>query len=115
MPVRPGWRSSYTKVTTRAAHDWPALGLSLLGTTSPIGRSRMSRLVLSAAVDRPMRLDRGRGELRGAEISEAALRRAGEAAVAEVEIDSDTRGSVDYKQHLSRVYFGALLQAIAAE
>src|ERR1700722_7613355 len=29
VPVRPAWRSRYVKVTTRAAHDWPALGLTL--------------------------------------------------------------------------------------
>src|SRR6202012_1629018 len=29
VPVQPGWRSRYVKITTRAAHDWPALGLSL--------------------------------------------------------------------------------------
>jgi carbon-monoxide dehydrogenase medium subunit len=114
VPVRPGWRSSYTKVTTRAAHDWPALGLSL---SAHIADRKIKdlRLVLSAAVDRPIRLTAAEDELRGEEISEAALRRAGEAAVAAVEMDSDTRGSVDYKQHLLRVYLRRAVQAIAAE
>src|SRR5689334_3181741 len=29
VPVRPEWRTSYTKVTPRSAHDWPALGLAV--------------------------------------------------------------------------------------
>lgn len=114
VPVRPGWRSSYTKVTTRAAHDWPALGLSI---SAEVARRRIKdvQLVLSAAVDRPVRLTAAEDVLRGAEAGEAVLRRAGEAAAAAVEIESDSRGSADYKRHLLRVHLRRAVEAIAAE
>ncbi len=49
IPVRPAWRSVYFKVTTRAAHDWPALGLAV---AAAIGNGIVDdlRIVLSAAV-----------------------------------------------------------------
>lgn len=114
VPVRPTWRSHYVKVTTRAAHDWPALGLAISAETN--GRCVGDvRIVLSAAVDRPQRLGSAEAVLRGAEINETVLRRAGEAAVAEVEIKSDSRGSSDYKRHLLRVHLGRAFEAIVAE
>ena len=112
VPVREAWRSHYVKITTRAAHDWPALGLAL----SVLFNKRMVkdiRLVLSAAVDRPVRLYAAEKELRDVEISDAVLQRAGEAAAAEVEMESDTRGSADYKQHLLRVHLKRAMQALA--
>ncbi len=114
VPLRPGWRSLYVKVTTRAAHDWPALGLALSADIT--GRSFNDiRLVLSAAVDRPIRLSGAEAVLRGAEADEALLQRAGEAAAEEVEIESDSRGSSAYKKHLLRVHLRRALQSIAAE
>ncbi len=105
VPVKPGWRAHYTKVTTRAAHDWPALGISA---AAKLAGKRIEdlRLVLSAAVDRPTRLDAAEKVLRGAAIDEAVLARAGEAAVAEVHIESDLRGTAEYKKHLLRVNIG---------
>jgi aerobic carbon-monoxide dehydrogenase medium subunit len=114
VPVRPAWRSRYVKVTTRAAHDWPALGLSISAALD--GRAvKDVRLVLSAAVDRPIRLTAAEDLLRGATIDPAVLQRAGEAAVAAVDIESDTRGSAAYKQHLLRVHLRRALEAMAAE
>jgi carbon-monoxide dehydrogenase medium subunit len=113
VPVRPGWRSTYVKVTTRAAHDWPALGLSISADVN--GRSiKDLRLVLSAAIDRPVRLAAAEAVLRGREVDAELLRRAGEAATGEVEIESDSRGSADYKQHLLRVHLRRAVEAIVA-
>ncbi len=114
VPVRPGWRSHYVKVTTRAAHDWPALGLS----AAVHFENRVItdlRLVLSAAVDRPVRLAAAEAALRGMEADDAVLRRAGEAAAAEADIESDRRGSADYKRHLLRIHLGRAIQTLAAE
>jgi aerobic carbon-monoxide dehydrogenase medium subunit len=114
VPVREAWRSHYVKITTRAAHDWPALGLTL----SVLFAKRTVkdiRLVLSAAVDRPVRLNAAEKELRGTELSDAVLQGAGEAAAAEADMESDTRGSADYKQHLLRVHLKRAMQALAAE
>jgi carbon-monoxide dehydrogenase medium subunit len=114
VPVRPGWRSTYVKVTTRAAHDWPALGIALSAEIDGRQIKDLS-LVLSAAVDRPTRLAAAEAVLRGAEIDATLLRRAGEAAVAETHIESDSQGSASYKQHLLRVHLGRAIQSMAAE
>src|SRR5579871_265290 len=99
VPIRPGWRSRYVKVTTRAAHDWPALGLAFSLDFDETG-IRDLRLVFSAAVDRPVRLLRAEDALRGKPVDDASLTRAVEACLGEVDIESDSRGSSDYKKHL---------------
>lgn len=114
VPVRAGWRSQYVKVTTRASHDWPALGLTVSLLIE--GRTiKDVRLVLSAAVDRPIRLSAAEAVLKGAEIAPDVLRLAGDAAAREPEIESDSRGSDDYKRHLLNVYLRRAVEAIAAE
>jgi carbon-monoxide dehydrogenase medium subunit len=102
------------KITTRAAHDWPALGLTLSVLFDKCAVKDI-RLVLSAAVDKPIRLSAVEKELRGAELSDAVLSRAADAAAGEAHIESDTRGSADYKQHLLRVHLKRAMQALAAE
>ena len=111
VPIRPSWRSHYAKVTTRAEHDWPALGIAV----SAHCKGKLVedvRIVLSAAVDRPTRLVAAENVLRGAVLDDAVLRRAGEAAAAEVEIESDMRGSADYKKHLLRVHLGRAISQV---
>ena len=111
VPIRPDWRSHYAKVTTRAEHDWPALGIAV-SARSKAGLVEDVSLVLSAAVDRPTRLASAEKVLRGARLDDATLQRAGEAAVAEVEIESDSRGTADYKKHLLRVHLGRAMRQI---
>ncbi len=105
VPVRPAWTSHYAKVTTRAAHDWPALGIAV---SAKLSGDRIDdiRLVLSAAVDRPTLLSAAETVLRGADIEEGVLAKAADAALGEVHIESDLRGSADYKRHLLRVHLG---------
>jgi carbon-monoxide dehydrogenase medium subunit len=112
VPLRPDWRSTYAKVTTRAAHDWPALGIAVSARLDGLHVADV-RIVLSAAVNKPARLVSAEAVLRGAELNEALLRRAGDAAVAETEIESDSRGSTAYKQQLLRVHLRRALRAIA--
>lgn len=111
VPVRPEWTATYVKVTTRSAHDWPALGIAV---SANLQGQRVNdlRLVLSAALDRPTRLVAAENELRGSDINEATLKRAGEAAVAEVDIHSDSRGSTAYKQHLLRVHLARAMHSL---
>jgi carbon-monoxide dehydrogenase medium subunit len=111
VQIKPDWRSRYVKVTTRAAHDWPALGIAI---SARLDGNRIGdlRLVLSAAVDRPTRLISAEKMLRGATIDDRVLRDAGDAAVAEVEIESDLRGSAEYKRHLLRVYLGRAVRTL---
>jgi aerobic carbon-monoxide dehydrogenase medium subunit len=112
VPVRPEWRCAYVKVTTRAAHDWPALGIAV---SAKFDGSRVQdlRTVLSAALDKPTRLAAAEAVLRGAVLNEALLRRAGDAAVEEVDIESDSRGSAAYKQQLLRVHLGRAMRVVA--
>jgi carbon-monoxide dehydrogenase medium subunit len=111
VPVRPEWTSTYVKVTTRSAHDWPALGIAV---SANLQEQRVNdlRLVLSAALDRPTRLVAAENELRGSDLNEMTLKRAGEAAVAEVDIHSDSRGSAVYKEHLLRVHLARAMRSL---
>ena len=111
VPVQKGWRAYYDKVTTRAAHDWPALGVTV---SAKLSGERIDdlRLVLSAAVDRPTRLTAAEGVLRGATISDAVLAKAADAALSEVHIESDLRGSAEYKKHLLRVHVGRAIRKV---
>ena len=64
VPVCPSWTSTYVKVTTRAAHDWPALSIAVSAELE--GKQvRDIRIVLSAAIDKPTRLDSGRRRVAG--------------------------------------------------
>lgn len=111
VPIKSGWRSSYTKVTTRAAHDWPAIGLAI--SMDLQGRqARDLRIVLSAALDKPTRLVAAEAVLKGRDLDEAALKAAAEAAIGEVELESDNRGSADYKTHLLQIYVKRALEAL---
>lgn len=113
VPVKPSWRSRYVKVTTRAAHDWPALGIAISAETDG-NRLGDVRVVLSAAIDRPQRLTATEDVLRNAEIGESVLQQAGQVACTEVDVESDSRGSSDYKLHLLRVHLNRAFQSIVA-
>lgn len=113
VPIRLGWRSTYVKVTTRAAHDWPALGIALAARFLD-GRIDDVRIVLSAAVDRPTRLSAAETALRGQPVEDAVLCRAGEAAANEVELDTDSRGSAAFKRQLLRVHLARAVRSLAA-
>ncbi len=114
VPLRPTWRSTYVKVTTRAIHDWPAIGIAISADLDG-PRVKDIRLVLSAAIDKPTRLFATEAVLSGAEIDDATLRRAGEAAVAETDIAADNRGSATYKKHLLRVHLARALRELIGE
>ncbi len=111
VPLKPDWRSHYAKVTTRAAHDWPALGIAVSAKTDG-KRIDDLRLVLSAAVDRPTRLAAAEQVLRGASVDDAVLAKAGEAAAGEVQLESDLRGTADYKTHLLRVHLARAIKTV---
>jgi carbon-monoxide dehydrogenase medium subunit len=113
VPIRPDWRSTYVKVTTRALHDWPALGiaLSLKRDGQRIGDIRV---VLSAALDKSTRMVATEEALRGAIVDDAVLARAGDVATAEATIESDDRGSADYKMHLLKVHLARAIRSLMA-
>lgn len=103
VPPQPGWRATYMKITTRAADDWPTLGVAV--------SLRMAsntvldvRIVVSAATNTPVRLAAAEDALRGTSLDTATLARCGDAAVAGVELAADAHGSSAYKRELLRVY-----------
>jgi carbon-monoxide dehydrogenase medium subunit len=114
VPIKPGMRARYTKVTTRAEHDWPAIGIAVAAQFEQ-GVVKDVRVVLSAAVDRPTRLTGAEAVLMGERASDALFARAGEAAAAEADVESDSRGSAAYKKELLRVHLARTLTAIAGE
>jgi aerobic carbon-monoxide dehydrogenase medium subunit len=111
VPLRPAWRSIYIKETTRSAHDWPALGLAVSAELDS-RQVKDLRIVLSAAVDKPTRLSAAEAVVREASLNEAVLQRAGDAAVGEVDMVSDSRGSAAYKQQLLRVHLARAIRAL---
>ena len=114
VPSQTGWRSAYIKLTTRAADDWPTLGIAVsLQTDGKVIQD--ARFVVSAATKKPLRLPSVETALRGATITDALLARVGDAAAAEAELTGDAHGSAAYKTELLRVYSGrAVRKALAA-
>ena len=113
IPPQDGKRSVYLKCTTRAAHDWPALGVavSVAGDRDGV---REAHVVISAATERAIRLDKTSALIAGQRPNGRLLRDAGEAAAGEVDLIEDAQGSAPYKRQLVRVYVErALRQALA--
>lgn len=93
---------AYLKMTTRAAHDWPALGLAVVLRTSGEQVQRAS-IFTGAATDRPTRLAAAQTVLEKRGLGEDALRAAAEAAMAEAPLIGDAHGSASYKSQLLKV------------
>jgi carbon-monoxide dehydrogenase medium subunit len=110
VPSQDGRRAAYLKCTTRAVHDWPALGVAV-SLARDAGSLRAAKIVISAATEKPVRLPGAEAALADGASDEAAWRRAGDAAAAEAETISDGQGSAAYKRQLVRVYVRRALAA----
>tara|TARA_B100000676_G_scaffold312152_1_gene384985 strand:+ start:4223 stop:5080 length:858 start_codon:yes stop_codon:yes gene_type:complete len=110
VPAPNGIRAAYKKVTTRAAEDWPALGIAaaMRGEDDDVTEAK---LVVSAATEIPTRLFNAESVLSGTTISEDVLKRAGDAAVEEANLITDPQGSAAYKRELLRVTVGRVVKA----
>jgi carbon-monoxide dehydrogenase medium subunit len=108
-------KAAYAKVTSRAAEDWPTLGVAVsLAMDGNVIRD--AKVVVSAATEKVTRLNRTEFELQGAAVDDAALEKAGEIAADEASIMSDAQGSAAYKRELLRVYIGrAVRQALSPQ
>ncbi|HEV3009529.1 MAG TPA: xanthine dehydrogenase family protein subunit M [Burkholderiales bacterium] len=91
-------RAAYLKCTTRSADDWPAVGIAVVSDFQ-----QDIRIFVSAATDRPIRLTAAEALLKEGNFD---VKRAAEAALSQVHIESDLHGSADYKKQLLRVYLG---------
>ena len=70
VPAQADRRAAYLKCTTRAVHDWPALGVAV--SLDSDGKAvRDARIVISAATETPARLAGAEQALRGGDTSEA--------------------------------------------
>ena len=109
VPAQGGRRAAYLKCTTRAVHDWPALGVAVSVATE--GKAiKDASIVVSAATEKPARLAGAEAAAKGA-ADEAGWRRAGDAAAEEAELITDGQGSAAYKKELVRVYVARALRA----
>lgn len=106
VPPMTGACAAYYKVTTRAAHDWPALGLAVVLRCDGPTTIRDAEVILAAATDRPTRLHEAEAMLRGMSPTDEQLKQIGLAAVDALDIVSDSHGSAGYKKHLLSVYLG---------
>lgn len=100
----------YLKLTTRAAHDWPALGLAVVLGGMQGDRVAHANLLTGAATDSPTRLRQAEAVVQQRGLGEAALREAADAAVAEAPLVGDAHGSVAYKRQLLRVSLPRAIQ-----
>jgi carbon-monoxide dehydrogenase medium subunit len=105
-------RAAYLKCTTRAADDWPALGVAVA--LDGIAAITQARIVLGAAVETPLRLTAAESLLRGKSPSPALFAEAGSAAAEEANPVADARGSAAYKKQLVKVFVTRALIAAAA-
>lgn len=105
-------RSTYLKCTTRAAKDWPALGVAVSVDLADGGASE-PRLVIGSVGDRPVRIAEAEAALDGRELTPDVIRRAGEAAADNIETIPDELGSAAYKKELVRVYVERALKTVA--
>jgi aerobic carbon-monoxide dehydrogenase medium subunit len=112
LPPQAGWRATYMKVTTRAADDWPTLGLAVaLQMEAKVVKD--VRIVVSAATNTPVRLAGAEAVLRGATLDAPTLARCGDAAASGVELAADVHGSSAYKRELLCVYTQRALRQLA--
>jgi aerobic carbon-monoxide dehydrogenase medium subunit len=110
IPARRNGRAVYLKCTTRAVHDWPALGVAV-AVESDGATVRDARVVVSAATETPGRLTSVEQALRGGRVGDELWRQAGEAAAKEAQTISDGQGSAAYKRQLVRIYVARALAA----
>jgi len=115
IPPQTARSAAYLKCTTRSADDWPTLGVAV-SLEIDGDRVKAPRVVVGAATEIVTRLASVERELDGARIDAEMLRRAGEAAVEEVALVADARGSSAYKRQLLRVYVArALREALGTQ
>ena len=110
VPAQGNRRAAYLKCTTRAVHDWPALGVAVSVDSDGVTVHEAS-VVVSAATETPTRLAGAEQALRGGAAGDALWWQAGETAAAEAETISDGQGSAAYKRQLVRVYVARALAA----
>ncbi len=113
VPPQGDRRATYVKVTTRAAHDWPALGVAV-SLSMANDHVDAADLVISAATERAVRIPEAAAMLVGRAAEARLLSDVGDACAAAIEPIGDALGSVPYKRQLVRVYVRRALEQVLA-
>jgi len=104
IPPQPrGVHTWYTKFSALSADDWPSVGVAVWYRTDG-DRITESRVAVSAATERPIRVAGAEAALTGAAATAATFAAAADAAAKEIEPLSDIRGSAAYKREMVRVH-----------
>ena len=114
IPPQGSRKAAYLKCTTRAAKDWPALGVAVSAQMDGEAADDI-RLVIGSVAERPMRVPEAEAAIKGQTLSPEVIRRASEAAADTIETIPDELGSAAYKTHLVRVYVERALNAVASQ
>jgi len=111
IPAQPNRPAMYVKCTTRAADDWPALGIAVSLEVHEMTIT-MANVVVSAATEKATRLVTTERLLAGRAIEPSLPHEAGRTAAEEAPIVADERGSASYKRQLLDVYLRRVLVAL---
>jgi len=108
----PGARSGYMRFCPRSAEDKPLVGVAALLVLDAAKRVAEVRIALGGAASTPIRARGAESALRGEPLTDAAIRSAAEAAVAEADPLSDLMGSAAYRRNMIRVWVQRLLLSL---
>ncbi len=109
IPSQVGRSAVYLKCSTRAADDWPTLGVAVNVKCDGDVIEKV-RIVVSAATEKPIELVAAQSLLEGHSISPSRLNNCAELALAQTPLVSDARGTASYKKELLRVYLKRAIQ-----
>jgi carbon-monoxide dehydrogenase medium subunit len=107
--TRPDVRTWYEKFTALSADDWPTVGAAVWLRVNA-DRVVEARVAVSAATDRPVRVQAAEAVLNGAPASGETFGRAADAAAKSVDPLADIRGSAAYKREMVRVHVRRALE-----
>lgn len=102
VPAQPAY-AAYVKVTARAKHDWPTLGLATAFGAQGQQLDQV-RLFIGAATDKPFSLTKAAAALQGQALDSESFAQVADLALDEAPILGDSHGSREYKQALLRAY-----------
>ena len=96
---------AFSKFLPRSVDDYATVAVAVsLAMSADGSRCEDARIGLGSAGPTPLRARGAEAALRGRELTDAALREAGEAAAAECDPLADVRGSSEYKREMVKVW-----------
>lgn len=112
IPPQPSRKAAYLKCTTRAAKDWPVLGVAV-SVEIDDGTARDARVVIGSVGDRPSRVPEAEVVLKNSELRPDVIREAAEVTADSVDTLADEKGSAAFKKHLVRIYVERAISEVA--